>query len=314
MFKRIYKEYLGQWLSWVSSVLTIVLCSAMIVYVFVNGISHISPQFLLTDPYPGSPGSDEASMGGILSPIIGTLLLTVIGITIAFPWALSTAIYLSEYSERNPLAKFFRLGIDVLSSVPTVVIGIFGLTVFCLPQLGFMSSMVEGVENVSRAFGRSFLVAGITMAVMVLPFIIKTCEESIKAVPQFYREGSLAMGASRWHTIVKIIIPSAKNGIITAVVLGMGRIIGDTAIVWLALGGFIRMTGLQPWWSPQNWISTLRNTGSTLTSYIYFTSPAGELNMPGLAFGASFILIIIIVALNLFADLLGNLNKTIREE
>lgn len=312
MFRRIYKEHVGQVLSWISSVLTIVLCIAMIIYIFVNGISHITPQFLTTDPYPGS---DEASMGGILTPIIGTLLLTLIGILFAFPWALATAIYLSEYSERNPLAKYFRLGIDVLSSVPTVVIGIFGLTIFSLPQLGFMSSMVEGTD-VSRAFGRSFLVAGITMAVMVLPFIIKTCEEAIKTVPNSYREGSLAMGASKWHTITKIIIPSAKNGIITAVVLGMGRIIGDTAIVWLALGGSIRMSGLQPWYSPQNWISTLRNTGSTLTSYIYFTSPAGELNMPGLAFGAALVLIAIIIILNLFADLLGNLNKTItvREE
>lgn len=310
MFKKVYKEYLGQWLSWFSSFLTIVLCLAMIVYIFVNGISHISPKFLFTDPYPGS---DEASMGGILTPIIGTLLLTLIGIVFAFPWALATSIYLSEYSERNPLAKYFRLGIDVLSSVPTVVIGIFGLTVFSLPQLGFMSSMVEGTD-VSRAFGRSFLVAGITMAVMVLPFVIKTCEEAIKVVPQSYREGSLAMGASKWHTIVKIILPSAKNGIITAVILGMGRIIGDTAIVWLALGGSIRMTGFQPWWSPQNWLSTLKNTGSTLTSYIYFVSPAGELNMPGLAFGASFILIVIIIAFNLLADLLGSMNKTVREE
>ncbi len=310
MFNRIYKEYFGQWLSWFSSILTIVLCMAMIGYIFVNGISHISPKLIFTDPLPGS---DEASMGGILSPIIGTLLLTLIGIVFAFPWALATAIYLSEYSERNPLAKYFRLGIDVLSSVPTVVIGIFGLTIFSLPQLGFMSSMVEGT-GVSKAFGRSFLVAGITMAVMVLPFVIKTCEEAIKVIPQSYREGSLAIGASKWHTIVKIILPSAKNGIITAVILGMGRIIGDTAIVWLALGGSIRMTGLQPWWSPEKWLSTLKNSGSTLTSYIYFVSPAGELNMPGLAFGASLILIIIIVALNFFADLIGSMNKTIREE
>jgi phosphate transport system permease protein len=180
LFRRIYKENVGQALSWASSILTIVLCIAIIVYIFVNGISHITPKFLITDPYPGS---DEASMGGILTPIIGTLLLTLIGILFAFPWALATAIYLSEYSERNPLAKYFRLGIDVLSSVPTVVIGIFGLTIFSLPQLGFMSSMVEGVADVSRAFGRSFLVAGITMAVMVLPFIIKTCEEAIKTVP-----------------------------------------------------------------------------------------------------------------------------------
>lgn len=311
MFKKFYRENLGKSLSWLSAALTILLCLAIITYVFVKGISHITPQFLITDPVAGR---EEGEVGGIKAPIIGTLLLTLVGIAFAFPWALATAIYLSEYSERNPLTKYFRLGIDVLSSVPTVVIAIFGLAIFSNPFFGFMSSMVEGVEGVNKAFGRSFLVAGITMAIMILPFIIKTCEEALKVVPQSYREGSLAMGASKWHTITRIIIPTAKNGIITGIILGMGRIIGDTAIVWLTLGGSLRMTGHQPWWSPQNWLSTLKNTGSTLTSYIYFTSPAGELNLPGLAFGASFILIVIIIVLNLFTDLLGSLGKTVKEE
>jgi phosphate transport system permease protein len=120
------------------------------------------------------------------------------------------------------------------------------------------------------------------------------------------------MGASKWHTIIKIIIPASMNGIITGIILGMGRIIGDTAIVWLTLGGSITMTGIKPWWA--HIISTLRNTGSTLTSYIYFTSPAGELNMSGIAFGASFVLIVIILVLNLTTDFLGSLNKTVKEE
>lgn len=311
MFNKLLRENLGKYLSWLSAILTILLCLAIIIYVFVKGISHISPGFLFTDP---NPSRGEADIGGIRSPLMGTLLLTFIGILFAFPWALATAIYLAEYSDRNPLAKYFRLGIDVLSSVPTIVIAIFGLAVFSSPVFGFMSSMVEGVEGVSKAFGRSFLVAGITMAVMVLPFIIKTCEEALKVVPASYKEGSLAMGASKWHTITKIIIPSAKNGIITGVILGMGRIIGDTAIVLLTLGGTIRMTGIQPWWAPLNWLSTLKNTGSTLTSYIFYISPAGELNLPGLAFGASFILIVLIIVLNLIADLIGNLNKTIKSE
>jgi phosphate transport system permease protein len=311
LFKKIVKENLGKYLSWLSAVLTIVLCLAIIIYVFIKGISHITPSFIFTDP---NPSRGEASIGGIMSPLTRTLLLTLICILFAFPWALATAIYLSEYSERNPLAKYFRLGIDVLSSVPTIVIAIFGLAIFSSPVFGFMSSMVEGVEGVSKAFGRSFLVAGITMAVMVLPFIIKTCEEALKVVPNSYREGSLAMGASKWHTITTIIVPSAKNGIITGVILGMGRIIGDTAIVLLTLGGTIRMTGIQPWFVPQNWLSTLKNTGSTLTSYIFYISPAGELNLPGLAFGASFILIILIIILNLAADLIGSMNKTVREE
>jgi phosphate ABC transporter, permease protein PstA len=309
LFRRIYKENLGKVLSWLSAGLTLLLCVALILYIFVNGITHINLEFLFTDP---NPSMDEATIGGIMAPIIGTILLTFIGILFALPWSLATAVYLSEYSERNRFAKYFRLGIDVLSGVPTIVIAIFGLAIFSNPAFGFMSSMVEGVEGVNRAFGRSFLVAGLTMSVMILPFMIKTFEEALKVVPQSYREGSLAMGASKWHTIVKIIIPSSKNGIITGTILGMGRIIGDTAIVWLTLGGSITMTGIKPWWA--HIISTLRNTGSTLTSYIYFTSPAGELNMPGVAFGASFVLIVIILVLNLVTDFIGSLNKTVKEE
>ncbi len=298
-------------MSWLSSSLTIMLCIGIIVYILVKGFSQLNLSFILSEP---NPTFKEELSGGISTPIIGTFVLTLIGILLAFPWALSTSIYLSEYSQRNPLAKYFRLGIDVLSGVPTIVIAIFGLAIFSHPFFGFLSSMVEGVEGVNRAFGRSFFIAGLTMAVMILPFIIKTCEEAIKSVPESYREGSLAMGASKWHTITQIVLPSASKGIITGVVLGMGRIIGDTAIVMLTLGATLRMTGIQPWWAPQNWISTLRNTGSTLTSYIYFTSPAGEGNMTGKAFGASVVLIVIIILLNLLTELLGNLNKMVREE
>ena len=311
MNKRAIRDACGRTLSWFSSSLAIMLCFGIIIYIFIKGFSQLSPSFIFTQP---NPTFKEELSGGISTPIIGTFVLTLIGILVALPWALSTSIYLSEYSQKNPLAKYFRLGIDVLSGVPTIVIAIFGLAIFSNPFFGFLSSMVEGIEGVNRAFGRSFFIAGLTMAVMILPFIIKTCEEAIKCVPQSYREGSLAMGASKWHTITRIVLPSATKGIVAGVVLGMGRIIGDTAIVMLTLGATLRMTGLQPWWAPQNWISTLRNTGSTLTSYIYFASPAGEGNMTGKAFGASVVLIVIIILLNLFTDMLGILNKTVREE
>lgn len=311
MNRKTARDYTGQFLSWAASTLTITLCLGIIVYLFVQGYKQIHPDFILTAP---NPTFDEKASGGISTPILGTFILTFIGILFAFPWALATSIYLVEYAKKNFLTSYFRLGIDVLAGIPTIVIAIFGLAIFSNPHLGFLSSMVEGIEGPNKAFGRSFIVAGITMAIMVIPFIIKTCEEAIKAVPNSYREGSLAMGASKWHTITKIILPSAKSGIITGVILGIGRIIGDTAIVWLTLGGTIRMTGTQPWFLPQNWLSTLKNTGSTLTSYIYFTSPAGEGNMTEKAFGASFVLIVIIILLNLFAGFLNRNRKIIKEE
>jgi len=309
--RKVIRDAAGQALSWFASSLTIAVCFGIIAYLFVKGSAQINLDFIITEP---NPTVNQAMSGGISTPIVGTFLLTVIGTIIAFPIALATSIYLAEYAKKNMVSSLFRTGIDVLAGVPTIVIAIFGLAVFSNPQLGVFSSMVEGVKGANRAFGRSFLICGISMAVMILPFVIKTCEEAIKAVPKAYMEGSLAMGASKWHSITRIVLPAANSGIITGVILGMGRIIGDTAIVWLTLGGTLRMTGIQPWWSPINWISTLRNTGSTLTSFIFFASPAGEGNQPEKAFGASFVLIIIIILLNFVTELIARSRKTVKEE
>jgi len=298
----------GRFLCWLAAFITIAACAGILIYIIANGYKQISLKFLFTQP---APAFDESQAGGISTPVIGTILVTVVGTLIAFPWALSTAIFLAEYGGNKITTKYIRLGVEVLAGVPTIVIAIFGLAVFTNPVFGFLSSIVETDSDIKKAFGRSFFVCGITMAIMVLPFMIKVCEEAIKCVPDSYREGSLALGASKWHTITHIILPSSKNGIATGVILGMGRIIGDTAIVWLTLGGTMRMTGIQPWWKPANWLSTLTHTGSTLTSYIYFASPAGEGNMPLKAFGASFVLIIIILILNFIVDYLSTLGKQV---
>jgi len=202
------------------------------------------------------------------------------------------------------------MAIDILSGVPTVVIALFALSVFTRPWLAYLSSPVElAGGTVERAYGKSFLVASITMAIMILPFVIKSMDEAIKSVPRSHVEGAYALGAHKWRMISKVVIKSATEGLVTGVILGMGRIIGDTAIVWLALGGTLRMSGAQPWYSPGNWMSTLKGTGLTLTSYIYYTSPVGEGNNYAVAFGASLVLIIIIILLNLLTAMLGSLSK-----
>ncbi len=310
MDRKKVRDYSGLFLSWLSSSLTIAACLGIVLYLFLNGFKEISWSFLTSEP---ASSFTSPTSGGISTPVVGTLVLTFIGIVVAFPWALATAIYLAEYSNKRGLSSVLRVGIDVLAGVPTIVIAIFGAALFSSPKLGFLSSMVVNGDEANKAFGRSFLVAGLTMAIMVLPFVIKTCEEALLAVPDTYREASLAMGASKWHTITRIIIPAANNGIVTSVILGMGRIIGDTAIVWLTLGGTLQMTGVQPWWKPENWLSTLKNTGSTLTSYIYYTSPAGEGNMAEKAFGASFVLIVIIILLNIITSLIAR-SKRIKGE
>jgi len=270
--------------------------------IFYYGIDIVSWEFLTSEP---NASAFEMESGGILTPIIGTTLLTVLGITVAFPFALSTAIFLVFYSKKGLFKSLVKIAVDILSGVPTVVIALFALVIFTQPQLSFLSIMIEGVEDTSRAYGRSFLVGGITMAIMVLPFVIKSMEEALKSVPASYLDASYALGASKWRTISKVALGSARDGLVTGTILGMGRIIGDTSIVWLTLGGTMRMTGIQPWYSPENWISTLQNTGSTLTSFIYFASPAGEGNSIEVAFGASIILILIIIILNILASLIG---------
>jgi len=296
--------------AWVSALITLAACFGIILFLLIKGHGAVHLEFLFTDP---NPTFQAEGAGGILAPMAGTFIVTLTGVVIALPWAIATAIYLSEYAKKNLATAYLNLAIDVLSGVPTIVIGIFGVALFTNPALGFLSSMVEGVEGANKAFGKSFLVCGIGMAIMVLPYMIKTCEEAIKAVPNAFREASLALGASKKITITNVVLPSARRGIITAIILGMGRIIGDTAIVWLLLGGSIRMTGQQPWWHPSNWLSTLQNTGSTLTTYIFLNSPAGEGNKPELAFAASLVLVVIIVLLNAATGLIGLMGK-VKEE
>lgn len=368
--------------SYIAIAIIICVLAFILIITFAYGWGTLSLKFLTTEP---NPSALDTESGGILTPIIGTIILTVTGIVIAFPFALATAIYLCFYAKKGIFKTLVKSAVDILAGIPTIVIALFALVIFTLPQMGFLSVMIEveevgdaeAVETVgdiygeqevdswddgewdnwgdwsddfvfegidlysldsfdeaddvyitdeniideqifdepvaeikpvktpSRAYGRSFLVAGITMAIMILPFVIKSMEEALKSVPRSYIDAALALGATKWRTIYKIVLNSARDGLITGTILGMGRIIGDTAIVWLTLGGGIRMTGNQPWFSPENWLSTLKNGGCTLTSYIYYTSPAGEGNRFDVAFGASLVLIAIIILLNLAATIVG---------
>jgi len=290
----------------VSALLTVVfVCLFIIINVVAEGAGVLSMDFLLKPP---NASAMNAEAGGIITPMFGTVALTGLGILIAFPFSLATAVFLCFYTKKNWFSGAIRYSIDILSGVPTVVIGLFSLSIFTNPALVFLSTPVVNMEGeVVKAFGRSFLVAGVAMAVMILPFVIKSMEEALRAVPAPYIEGSFALGATKWRTINKIAIKTAIPGLVTGVVLGMGRIVGDTAIVWLALGGSVRMPGPKPWYMPQNWLATLKHSGATLTSYIYYTSPAGEGNNFTVAFGASLVLMILIILLNAATALIGHL-------
>jgi phosphate transport system permease protein len=300
---------LGEAYSWIAVAVMVAVCLLILLTVIIAGKDQISWRFLTTIP---SASAADMGSGGISTPLIGTVLLTLIGIIIAIPLSLATSVYTSFYRTSGAAARGIGLAIDILSGVPTIVIALFALAIFTNPQLVFLSTPVQngGGAIIERAYGRSFLVAGITMAIMILPAVVKSMTEALRAVPRSYIDGAMALGADKWRMVTKIAVPAASRGIVTGIVLGMGRIMGDTAIVWLALGGTLRMTGQQPWYF--NMADTLRNTGSTLTSYIYYASPAGEGQNNDVAFAASLVLIVIILILNAITALLGGLGSSRR--
>lgn len=299
------RDLIGKGFAWFCGLGSVGIFGLILGFLVVRGWTTLNLQFLTTDPQPSLV---EELTGGILTPIVGTALLTSLGTALAFPWAFGSAVYLAEYARQGWLTQIVRTGIEVLAGLPTVVFGLFALALFSHSSLAFFSSMVEGVEG-GRAFGRSFLVCAVAMAIMVLPYAVNAMEEAFRAVPQGFKEAAYALGLTKWRTIRKVVIPAAMPGIITGVILTIGRIAGDTAIVWLCLGGSMTLTGPQPWWHPQNWLETLRNTGSTLTTYIYYSSPAGEGNSPTKAFGAGLVLMFMVLALNLIVDYTGRLAR-----
>ncbi len=176
-------------------------------FIFVKGISAISWEFLTEMP------SNEMTAGGIFPAIAGTFYLMIGSSIISIPVGICTAIYLTEYAKNPRIVKIIRLGINNLAGVPSVVFGLFGLSLFVI-FLGF---------------GTSILAGSLTLGLLNLPVIIRSTEEALMVVPGTYREASLSLGATKWQTIYKVIIPNALPGIITGVMLSLGRAAGETA-------------------------------------------------------------------------------------
>jgi phosphate transport system permease protein len=295
---------------WASAAIIIIVLVGIVGFLLNEGLGVLNLGFLTSEP---TPDLTEAMSGGILTPIGGTIILAVLGILAVIPPALGSAVYLSEYlDEGRALTRGVRLGLEVLAGVPSVVFGMWGLALFSMPIFSFLSDST-GNEGAASAFGRSFIIGAIVMAIHILPFVIKVMEESIRAVPRDYRAGAAALGMTKWRTISKVVLPAARPGLLTAIILGMGLIIGDTAIVWLTVGGSMTMSGAANWWLPQHWIDTIFGTGSTLTTFIYYSSPAGEGNAPTKAYAAAVVLMAVVFALNLTVEALAR-SRSIRRD
>jgi phosphate transport system permease protein len=192
--------------------LVIFLLGVILYYIVSNGLEALSWEFLTESP------RNNGREGGIYPAIIGTIYLVLGAIAVAVPLGMGAGVYLAEYAKEGRITRIVRMGIDNLNGTPSIVFGLFGyafLVLFLLPEFGFE--------------GRSMLAGQLTLAFMVIPTIIRTTEEAVKAVPQAMREGSLAMGASKWQTIYKVVLPPALPGIITGIVLSIGRTAGETA-------------------------------------------------------------------------------------
>lgn len=243
----------------------------IIFFLIKNGWSAINWTFLTEAPY------DSMTKGGIFPCIIGTILISLGAIFIALPIGVASAVYLNEYARPGKLVRIIRLGINNLAGVPSVVFGLFGLALFVV-WLGFGVSILSGA---------------LTLAAMTLPVIIGASEEALRNVPDTYREASLGLGATKWQTIYRVVLPSALPGILTGAILGISRAAGETAPIMFTAAVF---------YTPSLPSSPLDEI-MALPYHIYVLATAGtEIEATRhLQYGTAIVLIFLVLGLNLLA-------------
>lgn len=265
-------------LMWLFGVITVSILILVVGYVLVKGGQAINWQFLITPPKGGLSGE-----GGISTTIGTTFYLVGLTLLIATPLGVGAAIYLVEYAgEQSLSSKFLRsiisvsnFGVETLAGIPSIIFGLFGYALF-------VSTL---------HFGFSLLSAALAGACLVLPTIIRTTEEALMAVPDDYRRGSLALGATKWQTLYKVVLPAGLPGIITGIILSVGRVISETAIFYVTLGGSYRMP------------TSILDGGRTLALHLYYL--AMDTRAFDKAMGTGAVLVVMIILINLLIDLVS---------
>ncbi|HTZ88225.1 MAG TPA: ABC transporter permease subunit [Solirubrobacteraceae bacterium] len=280
--------------AWGAGIGLCLVAGAIVVYMAYRGVQYLRPELLVQRP---AISTSQSGSGGFLDPLIGTALLTVIGILLAVPLAIGGALWIVEYGRPTWLARMVESSIEMVAGTPDIVIALFGLSLF---QLSFMAPFSFKAEG-GGVFGKSYIAAGAMMSLIALPPLFTATRDGLQAVPGHMREAAFALGKTRIATIRRVLLPSVRSNIATGITLGVSRIIGDTAIIVLLLGDSLRI-------DPQGGVpglGVLRGTGSTLTSYVYNNSPAGEASAPQKAYAAAFVLLLFVLALNLLVDRIG---------
>ena len=235
-------------------------------YIFVRGIPGITVELLTTQP------SYIHDTIGVLPNILNTLYIVLVAMAVVIPLGVCAAVYLSEYATNRPLVRLISFAVETLTGIPSVVFGLVGM-LFFIQMMGFSAGVLSG---------------GLTLAVMVLPTIISNTLESLRAVPDAYREGALALGSGRWHMVRTVVLPNALDGIATGCILAVGRIVDESAALLYTAGFGIVLNGF---------MTALQSSSATLTVALYvYATERGELTV---AFSVATILMVITMLLNL---------------
>jgi len=250
---------------WVSASIAILTLMFILGYIVVQGLPVVTLSFLLESPRL------SGAEGGILPAIVGTFCLMLVTLLSAVPIGIGAAIYLAEYANEGAVTRIISFGVECLAGIPSIVIGLFGYA-FLAIYLGFGFSILSG---------------GLALMFMVLPWVVRVSEESLKAVPGGLREASLALGATKWQTVSRVVLPSAVPGITTGVILGIGKAIGETAVIMFTAGSSLLM--------PTSLFDPVR----ALPYHLYILASEGISDK--MAYGSSVVLLVMVLVINLAA-------------
>jgi phosphate transport system permease protein len=264
------KQKIANIIIWGAGVITALILLMIVFYILIRGIPYINWDFLITAPQGGLSGE-----GGISTAIVTTIYLIALTVVMLIIPGIGAAIWLTEYARDNWLTSTIRYAINTLAGVPSIVFGLFGFALF-VTVLHFSFSILSGA---------------LTLVCLLLPTLISTTEEAILAVPQYQREAGLALGATKWQTIAHVVLPAALPGIVTGIILCVGRAIGETACLYVTMGGSAAMP------------TTLLSGGRTLALHVYYL--ATDTNAFNKAMATAAILIILIIIINTFTNWLS---------
>jgi len=258
---------------WICALTTVAFLGSLLLYIVVNGVRELTPAFIFTWPHGVN------MEGGIWPTIQSTMYVTVLAMAIVTPVAVLAAVYLAEYAVQGRLVRTIRFAADSLASVPSIVMGLFGMALF--------------VEGMGLQF--SALSGALALSFLMLPIIMRTTEEAIRAVPKYIRWGSYGLGASKWQTVSRIVLPAASPRILTGLLLAMGRAAGETAVVIYTMGTMI--------YAP---VSPL-DPGRTMPVHVMLMAMEG-INLKA-AYGTALLLVLMVLAFNLTARYIVRRNR-----